>query len=50
MLSTLILEGIAKAIKKMVDEKAKLNQEIVLVDAQGKPYRVRAKDIKANEK
>jgi hypothetical protein len=44
--STLILEGIKKAIQKMIDQKAMLDQDIVLVDENGKPYCVKAKDLK----
>ena len=44
--STLILEGIKKAVQKMIDQKALLNQEIVLIDKEGKPYRVKARDLK----
>jgi hypothetical protein len=44
--SALILEGIKKAIQKMIDKKAMLNQDIVLVDKDGKPYCINAKDLK----
>jgi hypothetical protein len=44
--SALILEGIKKAIEKMIDQKALLNQDVVLVDENGKPYCVKAKDLK----
>ena len=45
MNSKLILEGMKKAIKKMIEQKAALNEEIVLIDENGKPYRVKAKDL-----
>ena len=47
--SALIIEGIKKAIQKMIARKALLNQDVVLVDKDGKPYRVKAKDLE-NEK
>ncbi len=45
MNSMLILEGMKKAIQKMIEQKAKLNEEIILIDENGKPYRVKAKDL-----
>lgn len=44
--SSLIIEGIKKAIQKMIDRKALLNQDVVLIDKDGKPYRVKARDLK----
>jgi hypothetical protein len=44
--SLLIIEGIKKAVQKMIDQQAMLGGEVVLVDKDGKPYRVKAKDLK----
>ncbi len=41
-----ILKGIKKAIQKMIDKKVLLNQDIVLVDKDGKLYCINAKDFK----
>ena len=47
--SSLIIEGIKKAVQKMIDQQVMLDGDVVLVDKDGKPYRVKAKDLK-NEK
>jgi|GEM_PF-3258488 len=44
--SALILEGIKKAVQKMIDQQVMLDGEIVLIDKEGKPYRVKARDLK----
>ncbi|HXB41034.1 MAG TPA: hypothetical protein VNZ49_10865 [Bacteroidia bacterium] len=46
MISAQILEGITKAVQKLINQKAKLNEELVFVDKDGKPYRVKATDLK----
>ena len=46
MISSQILEGITKAVQKLINQKAKLNEELVFVDENGKPYRVKATDLK----
>ncbi|HKC67033.1 MAG TPA: hypothetical protein VKG26_02305 [Bacteroidia bacterium] len=44
--SSLIIEGIKKAVQKMIDQQVMLDGEIVLIDKDGKPYRVKARDLK----
>ena len=44
-LSEKILIGIKKAVDKMIAAKAKADEDIVLVDDSGKPYRIKAKEF-----
>lgn len=44
-LSEKIIAGIRKAVNKMIVLKAKSDEDVVLVDENGKPYRVKAKDL-----
>lgn len=45
MVSSLILEGLIKAVRKLIEQKAKLDEDLVFVDKSGKPYRVKARDL-----
>ena len=44
-LSEKIIAGIKKAVNKMIILKAKSDEDIVLIDENGKPYRIKAKDL-----
>ena len=46
MVSSLILQGIKKAVEKLIEQQAKLGEDLVFVDKDGKPYRVKARDLK----
>jgi hypothetical protein len=48
--SSLIIEGIKRAVQKMIDQQVLLDGEIVLIDKEGKPYRVKARDLKDKNK
>ena len=49
LFSEKIIAGIKKAVNKMIALRAKLDEDIVIIDENGKPYRVKAKDFLAKK-
>ena len=49
LFSEKIIAGIKKAVNKMIALRAKLDEDIVIIDESGKPYRIKAKDFIAKK-